>query len=339
MLALRLALRALRLSLPLSLLLVSLALALGQRSGAPVLAFLVNNMESESHVYLLDIFTGANGPITAGWPFRSVSWWYDGESLLIQDMYLALFRLSADGRYRQTLNLPTNVRGVRPGLRDQTFAYLAPLASGVDEVWLQVGGEPRNLSQTPTAWESRPAFSPDGRWLAWLSYEQGVGFRLLAYDLEVQTHHEILDSLNYVDGPSWASDGRLLALESNLTTWAEALIWDGPLGELTRVRVPTHLTPGEVTWSPQADRIAYVRVINGAPSLWLYDLRIAEDRRLTPEGELEYQPAWSADGRWLAFSRQATQGSKRLVVWDMQSMSHRLLPVMGARSGPLQWRP
>jgi len=342
MLALRLALRALRLSLPLSLLLVGLALALGQRSGAPMLASLGDTLvKREERFYLLDVLTGSSSPMaTGGMLYKNpLLWWPDGESLLVQDIGVTgFYRLSADGRSRQALGLPVNAREVRPGFRDQTFAYLAPLASGVDEVWLQVGGEPHNLSQTAQAWESRPAFSPDGRWLAWLSYEQGMGFRLLAYDLEAQTRHEVLDSPNYVDGPSWGSDGRLLALEGNLTTWAEALIWDGPLGELTRVPVPTHLTPGQVAWSPQADRIAYVKAVGGSYSVWLYDLRTSQDQRLTPEGLAEFGPLWSVDGRWLLLTRLMPQGS--LVLWDMQSMSQRVLPLAVDYVPYVQaWRP
>lgn len=346
MLTLRLALSALRLSLPLSLLMVGLALALGQHSDAPMLAFFgsflpKSNTQKSSNLYVMDIVTRVYGLISPHEELleHTLAWWPDGQSLLIQKDDLSYLRLSVDGRHQEALPLPANAREVRPAQRDQTFAYLAPLASGVDELWLQVGGEQRNLSQTPTAWESRPNFSSDGRWLAWLSYQQGVGYWLMAYDLEAQTRYELLNSTNYVDGPSWASDGRLLALEGNLTTWAEALIWDEPMSAPARLRVPTHLTPGEIVWSPQVDKVAYVRPIKGLFSVWLYDLRTGDERQLTPEGIVESFPAWSRDGRWLALGRQDARRSARLVLWDMQGMSHRLLTGLYGHSGVSWWSP
>lgn len=337
MLALRLALRVLRLSLLLSLLLAGLALTLGQHSNAPMLAF----FEAEDGLYLMDIFSGGHGLINPdeGLLGHTLSWWPDGQSLLIQQDDLSYLRLSADGRRREALFLPVNAHEVRPAQRDQTFAYLAPPANGVDEVWLQIEGEQHNLSRTPTAWESRPTFSPDGRWLAWLSHQSDAGYRLMAYNLESQTRHKLLDSPNYVDGPNWASDGRLLALESNLTTWAEALIWEELLNTPERVRIPTHLTLSEVVWSPQADKMAHVRPINGLFSVWLYDLHTGREKRLTPEGVIESFPAWSPDGRWLVLWRQDVRRSSRLVLWDMQGMSQRSLPVVHGRQGVAWWRP
>ena len=57
--------------------------------------------------------------------------------------------------------------------------------------------------------------------------------------------------------------------------------------------------PSAATWSPDS----YSLVYSMAGSLWRQELRSARAEQLTAGPGYDYQPDWSADGRWVVFAR------------------------------------
>ena len=57
--------------------------------------------------------------------------------------------------------------------------------------------------------------------------------------------------------------------------------------------------PSAAGWSPDS----YSLVYSMAGSLWRQELRSAKAEQLTAGPGYDYQPDWSADGRWLVFAR------------------------------------
>lgn len=96
-------------------------------------------------------------------------------------------------------------------------------------------------------------------------------------------------------------------------------------------------------WYPQGQRLAYVSERTGNFHLFLYDIGTAVERQLTFSAEGDYSPAWSPDGRHLAFVRGATE----LVVLDLERNQQRVLakasigrpPVRMSRNRVLAWSP
>ena len=76
------------------------------------------------------------------------------------------------------------------------------------------GGEPRRLT-TGAGFDGAPAYSPDGRWLAYRSqatagYESDR-WRLMRYDRETREHAEVAPSFDRsVESLAWAPDGRTI---------------------------------------------------------------------------------------------------------------------------------
>ena len=101
--------------------------------------------------------------------------------------------------------------------------------------------------------------------------------------------------------PAWSPDGRFLAYASNQ---------DGNFDiYLMHVHTQEHLQltnfpggAGDLTWSPDGQRIAYAHSAAGRQDTDIYsiDMNGKRLRKLTNLG-LDYGPAWSPDGQWLAF--------------------------------------
>jgi hypothetical protein len=106
------------------------------------------------------------------------------------------------------------------------------------------------------------------------------------------------------------------------------LLFDAATGRRTK-EIPLGML-GEVftpSWSPVGDQVVFAALEGGLTDLYLLDLESAHLRRLTHDGFTDLQPAWSPDGKQLAFTtdRFSTNlpalrfGNYDLAVMDLQS--------------------
>jgi Tol biopolymer transport system component/C-terminal processing protease CtpA/Prc len=128
------------------------------------------------------------------------------------------------------------------------------------------GGRARRLTRTPQD-ESMPAWSPDGARLAFVSDEEG---QCEVYVLEVESGAARRLTFHEAEdrAPAWSPDGRWIAFESN--------------------RDPQTDLPANARWFD----VWRVPAAGGTPE------------RVTRFGG--GNPAWSRDGRWIAFDRYAS---------------------------------
>lgn len=85
------------------------------------------------------------------------------------------------------------------------------------------------------------------------------------------------------------------------------------------------------TLAPDGSRVAYISDRNGAPQLWVQDLRAdAEARCITLSSDPVLAVHWSPDGQWLACSL-ATDGGVRSQVWVVRTDGTGARRVAGGR--------
>ena len=160
--------------------------------------------------------TGPPRRLTFGGRNRLPIWTHDGRSIIFQsdrDGDLGLFQQRADGN-GQAERLTTAEKGVEhvPGsvTPDGTliFAVATEPSSALWTLSLTGDRTPRPLLATPGRALVTPAFSPDGRWLAYGSNELGSS----GYDVFVQpfpptgAKNQVTTSIS--SAPIWTTDGK-----------------------------------------------------------------------------------------------------------------------------------
>ena len=124
------------------------------------------------------------------------------------------------------------------------------------------GADPRPLTFGP--WnDDRPAFSPDGRLVAFVSDREGQrGIWLVGSDggsLRKLTNAETLGAL------SWSRDSsRIVYAASTSDDWPG--LWTVSVADGVRARLPTPGAASEPAWSPTRDLIAYMSPSTSGPS-------------------------------------------------------------------------
>lgn len=97
------------------------------------------------------------------------------------------------------------------------------------------------------------------------------------------------------------------------------------LRNLTGDRPADQFSPA---WSADGRRIAYVEADGAATTgdeLWTMRANGSGKRRVTKNATADEQPAWSPDGKWIVFSRQAADGEFDLAVISARGGRARLL--------------
>jgi len=161
-------------------------------------------------------------------------------------------------------------------------------------------GAARNLSNTPGARERHPAWSPDGRWIAFLSDRTGeYEFWVAAADGATPARQVTKLGPGFRFAPRWSPDSKKLA-------WSDAthtLWWtDVANGKPVRVDKSEHADITDFAWSADSRWIAYARTdANAFRKILLYAL---DGGRVTPVSEGmhdDFSPAFDPRGRWLYF--------------------------------------
>jgi dipeptidyl aminopeptidase/acylaminoacyl peptidase len=216
--------------------------------------------------------------------------------------------------------------------------------------------QPRQL--TADAFHSfMPRWSPDGRWLAFLSDRSGSA-QIYLLPLNGGEARQVSFLKQPVIEFCWRPDGRALLAQSpwksadeqpgeedegTAQVWTRLdETWDGIgykhgrhqhlwLIDLESDQPPTRLTFEPVDhvqpcWSPDGKEIAFCVNRRTAPdlsvsmALWVMNLASGRMRRLTPIEGLAQQPAWSPDGRWLAYYYAPNQTETANVVpWIVEA--------------------
>ena len=171
--------------------------------------------------------------------------------------------------------------------------------------------------------ESHPTFSPDGGSVAFVS-DRGGQSDLWVSLVSAGSLVRITNDPNLKTRPRWSPDGARIAY-GRLNGSGLWDIWVVPaLGGTPRRILPEATDPA---WSPEGRRLAYAnRATNG---IWMSDAIGGNARAVTqPEaGLLHAQPAFSRDGRQIAFVRRMTGPYGELVLVDAH---------VGRQLGPVQ---
>ena len=187
-----------------------------------------------------------------------------------------------------------------PAIFQTRIAYVRETESGKQIIAADWdGANPQPL--TGASINLLPAWTPDGRSIAFTSFRDGGGAHIYTVDVSTRQIRPLVLMGDFATGASYAPDGlRFLfsaSLEDNTDVYLSQA--DGSAGRrLTEARG----IDISASWSPDGKRVAFVSERAGTPQIFTMSADGADVRRLTFQGNYNQEPAWSPKGDLIAFS-------------------------------------
>ena len=231
------------------------------------------------------------------------------------------FRLAsvADQKQMLALTLPLNKRQARagahyiadriyeailgvPGVFSTKLAYVTSVKQGADYKYQLIvadsdGFAPQSLVTSKEPLLS-PAWSPDGKKLAYVSFEQGNS-AIYIQDLSTGARTLISSHEGINGAPKFSPNGQRLAITLSKSGNPEIYlvnIFDKSLTQITNHwGIDT-----EPEWAPDGQSLFFTSDRGGKPQIYQTDLVSKKARRITFEGDYNARPSLSPDGKYIA---------------------------------------
>lgn len=143
-----------------------------------------------------------------------------------------------------------------------------------------------------------PSWSPDGKKLAYVSFENGRS-EIFLQSLN-GTQRKKLASFKGINGaPAWSPDGKQLALTLSKDGSADIYVMNMATKKLRRL-TRNWAIETEAVWSPNGHSLFFNSDRRGQPQIFQVFLDTGEIRRVSYVGKYNANPAVSPDGRYIA---------------------------------------
>jgi TolB protein len=159
-----------------------------------------------------------------------------------------------------------------------------------------------------------PAWSSNGRYLAYTSYKGGKPDLFIKNLAEMQEISVAQKGINIT--PAWAPGKYELAATLSFSGDQEIYLLTGS-GKIIKRLTSMRGSDVSPTWSPDGKKMAFVSNRSGNPQIFIKDLVSGKARRLTYEGNYNTQPNWSPRGDKIAYA-SSVGGRHNIFVIDVE---------------------
>lgn len=223
-------------------------------------------------------------------------------------------QIAADALYKRPhyVDMKDNIRGanISPTGQRALFESRGEIFSVPKEK-----GDARNISNSPGTHERFPAWSPDGKWISYISDAKNGQYQLVLRDQAGKDEpvYIPLGKSTFYFQPTWSPDSKKLFYnDSHLNLYyvdidskKVTVVDDDKLGSHTG-RVYNHFQP---SWSPDSKWIAYIKTLpNTVSALFMHNLQTGEKQQITDGMSAVSGPSFSRDGKYLFFSASTNTG-------------------------------
>ncbi|QEH42810.1 S41 family peptidase [Chitinophaga sp. XS-30] len=209
-------------------------------------------------------------------------------------------------------------------------------------------GDVRNISNSPGTHERDPAWSPDGKWISYISDKDG-NYKLILRDQKAMKEPvEIeLGKTVYYFSPAWSPDSKKLFYSDahfnlyyvDVNTKKTVLV-----DRNSNASIPSgNSNVFAPSWSPDSKWLTYLKAApNGYDAVYLYSLESGRSVAITDEMSNAGDPSFSADGKYIFFP-SSTNSGMAISGLHMQTyerkVSSSLYAVLLAKSTPTIFTP
>ncbi len=173
-------------------------------------------------------------------------------------------------------------------------------------------GDPRNLTNSTGVHDRSPAWSPDGKSIAWFSDSKGE-YRLNVgqADGKGKPRDYAIDGAGFYDSPVWSPDSKKIAFIDN----SQALYWiDLEDGKVKKIASEPQYGPDRArtlrsAWSSDSRWIVYALGNKAAyHTVFVYELATDKSRAITDGLSDAIDPVFDAGGKYLYFLASTDAG-------------------------------
>jgi len=146
-----------------------------------------------------------------------------------------------------------------------------------------------------------PAWTPDGRTIAFTSFRDGLGAHIYAVDAGTRQVRPLVLMGDFATGAVYAPDGLRFLFSASLDDNTDIYLSQAD-GSAGRRLTDSRGIDISASWSPDGKRIAFVSERAGSPQIYTMAADGSDVRRLTFQGNYNQEPAWSPKCDLIAFS-------------------------------------
>ena len=180
-----------------------------------------------------------------------------------------------------------------------------------------------------------PAWSSDGRYLAYTSYKAGKPDLFIKNLAEMKEVSVAEKGINIT--PAWVPGKFELAAALSFSGDQEIYLLTGT-GKIIKMLTKMRGSDISPTWSPDGKKIAFVSTRSGNPQIYIKDLVSEKVRRLTYQGNYNTQPCWSPRGDKITYS-SLVDGRQNIYVIDVEGFEPLQLTHESGDNEAPSWSP
>jgi len=240
--------------------------------------------EQDARLHVLDVATGAHREVAVRAPLDART---DMVSYLSPIKYLAGFDIS-------------------PSAKRIVFEARGDLYTMPEE-----HGDVRNLTESSDARDGDPSWSPDGKWIAYVSDKSGDDEIYLVDQMGKEKEKKLTSTGHFKSGLTWSplSDRMAYTTEENTL-----YLLDKNGGDPKLVAKNEHREITNYSWAPDGAWIAYdFSARNRNRDVFIYNVKSGENHQITTDLGDDWEPVFTPDGKYLLLMSARINDSPALV--------------------------
>lgn len=295
--------------------------------------YFLSDRNGEFNLFLYDVLSKGINQFThfEDFPILNVSSG-NGKIIFEQAGYLHIFDPKNKISNRLTIGIAADLLELRPrfvqGHRHIRSADISPTGARVvfgfrgDIITLPAEkGDPRNITQTTGAHERSPAWSPNGKYIAYFSDESGeYELKIKQQDGKGTTRRFRLNGTGFYAYPRWSPDSEKITFVDN---GRNLYLLDVVSGSIKKIDSDELYIPGAFRqlfgdWSHDSEWIAYTKVLRTHfRKIYLYSVSQGKSFPLTDGMSDATEPVFDKSGKYLYFFASTDAGP--VINWFDQS--------------------
>ena len=274
---------------------------------------------------------GSSSLVVEGLLFDSKS-----EALITGKRYRGEPSLARDIAHRLANAITVAYTG-RPGVSLTRLVFVGKVGDAKEIFVMDYDGADLKQITKNNSLNMSPAWSPDGRRLAFVSYRKRTP-KLYIYDGQDGSLTDASPKGSVLCiAPDWSPDGRSIAFASSTGGNTEVFILD-VASRRSRQITFTRGADTAPAWSPSGREVAFTSDRSGRPQIYMMDAEGANVRRITRSGDFSDSAAWSPGGDHLAFASRL-EGRFEIMVMDVATGKLTRLTQNSRNNESPRWSP